>query len=94
MEYLLLLKFHHKKKKKFGEFVESAVDNLKENGQDNKLIFKETLFEQIKIIGILWILGCTVIASFTIYILMTYKGFLFRLHNNDNNFNVWCKNRN
>ena len=82
------------KKLKFGSYVESAMDNLKSSSQDNKLIFKETLFEQLKIVGIVWILGCTVIASFAIYILMAYKGFLFRLHNNNNNFYVWYKKRN
>ena len=73
---MLHLKYQKKIKKKFGNYIENARENLKSEGLDKKYIFKESLFSQIKLLGIVWILGCTVIASFTIYVLMIYKGFL------------------
>ena len=58
------------------EYVQNSINLLKENSIDRQNVFKETLINNLKFLGIVWILGCTVIASFTIYILMIYKGFL------------------
>ena len=44
---------------------------------DKQSMFKEKLVENFKTLGVIWFLGCTIIASFTIYIFMIYKGVLF-----------------
>lgn len=64
-------------KQEIEEYVKTSVTNIKENNTDKQEIFKNSLINNLKFIGIVWILGCTVIASFTIYILMVYKGFVF-----------------
>ena len=43
---------------------------------DKQSLFKEKIIDNFKTVGIIWLLGCTVIASFTIYIFMIYKGIL------------------
>jgi stage II sporulation protein M len=58
-------------------FLSDSIEELKNANLDRKEIFKESLFGNLKLILIIWILGCSVIASFTIYILMLYKGFIF-----------------
>jgi stage II sporulation protein M len=58
-------------------FLSDSIEELENTNLDRKEIFKESLFGNLKLILIIWILGCSVIASFTIYILMLYKGFIF-----------------
>jgi stage II sporulation protein M len=57
-------------------FLHTSVEELKNGNLDRKEVFKEALFSNLKLVAIIWILGCSVIASFTIYILMIYKGFM------------------
>lgn len=64
-------------KQQIQEYIQTSIDNVKSNEVNKQEIFKNTLINNLKFLGIVWILGCTVIASFTIYILMIYKGFVF-----------------
>ncbi len=64
-------------KQQIQEYIQTSIGNIKSNAVDKQEIFKNTLINNLKFLGIVWILGCTVIASFTIYILMIYKGFVF-----------------
>lgn len=58
------------------EYISDSVENLKANKQDKQEIFISTFSQNAKFTIIVWLLGCTVIAGFAIYILMLYKGFL------------------
>ena len=58
-------------------YINETIQIAKDKKIDNQELFKERLIENFKTLGIIWLLGCTVIASFTIYIFMIYKGILF-----------------
>ncbi len=64
-------------KQEIQEYVQTSITNIKSNGINKQEVFKNSLINNLKFLCIVWILGCTVIASFTIYILMIYKGFIF-----------------
>jgi stage II sporulation protein M len=63
-------------KNNINDYINTWVENIKTNDIDKQEIFKETLVSNLKLVAIIWILGCSVIASFAIYILMLYKGFI------------------
>lgn len=63
-------------KNEIKEYIQSSINLVKENNIDKQNVFKETLLNNLKFLGIVWFLGCTIVASFTIYILMIYKGFI------------------
>jgi len=73
---LITFKIPENDKIEIQEYVKNSVTLLKEHNVNKQGIFKDTLISNVKLLGIVWVLGCTVIASFTIYILMIYKGFL------------------
>lgn len=58
------------------EYISESVENLRENKDNKQEIFLSTFSQNAKFTLIVWLLGCTIIAGFTIYILMLYKGFL------------------
>ena len=58
-------------------YINDTIQISKDRKIDKQYLFKEKLLENLKTVGIIWILGCTVIASFTIYIFMIYKGIIF-----------------
>ena len=55
------------------EYIENTLEIANENKQE---IFINTFAQNVKFSLIIWLFGCTIIAGFTIYILMIYKGFL------------------
>ena len=57
-------------------YINETIQIAKDKKIDNQELFKERLIENFKTLGTIWLLGCTVIASFTIYIFMIYKGIL------------------
>ena len=59
------------------EYITETVDVIRDGKIDKQSLFKEKLIENLRDVGIVWLLGCTIIASFTIYIFMIYKGILF-----------------
>ena len=69
-------KISNNEKIEIKDYIQTSMNSLKENQMDKQIIFKQTFMNNIKFLIIVWILGCTVIAGFTIYILMIYKGFL------------------
>ena len=58
------------------DYIVESVENLKENKENKQDIFISTFFQNAKFTLIVWLLGCTIIAGFTIYFLMLYKGLL------------------
>ena len=59
------------------DYINNTIEIAKSKKIDKQYLFKERLIENFKTLGIIWLLGCTIIASFTIYIFMVYKGILF-----------------
>ena len=57
-------------------YISDSIQNLEDYKDNKQEIFISTFTQNMKFIFITWILGCTIIAGFTIYILMLYKGFL------------------
>ena len=57
-------------------YISESIQNLEIYKDNKQEIFISTFTQNMKFIFITWILGCTIIAGFTIYILMLYKGFL------------------
>lgn len=70
-------KIPSKDKIEINNYLQELSEKITEGKVDRSHLFKEKLADNIKYLGIVWLLGCTVIAGFTIYILMGYKGFLF-----------------
>ena len=66
-----------KDKEDVNSYINNTIQISKDRKIDVQYLFKENLLDNFKTIGIIWLLGCTVIASFTIYIFMIYKGILF-----------------
>ena len=64
-------------KKEVDSYIHNTIQIAHDRNIDKQYLFKEKLLENLKTIGMIWLLGCTVIASFTIYILMVYKVILF-----------------
>ena len=58
-------------------YINNTIEIAKAKKIDKQYLFKQKLIENFKTLGIIWLLGCTIIASFTIYIFMVYKGILF-----------------
>ena len=56
-------------------YMEEVANMTNKNGIDKMLVFKNSIIENIKFILILYLLGCTIIAGFTVYIAVIYKGF-------------------
>lgn len=57
-------------------YIKEVITVTNKNGIDKLLVFKNSIIENIKFIFILYLLGCTIIAGFTVYIAVIYKGFL------------------
>lgn len=64
-------------KNSVNDYINNTIEIAKDRKIDRQYLFKEKLIENFKTLGIVWLLGCTIIASFTIYIFMIYKGILF-----------------
>ena len=64
-------------KENIDNYLNNVIQIAKDNKIDKQYLFKEKLLDNLKSIGVIWLLGCTVIASFTIYIFMIYKGIIF-----------------
>ena len=73
----ITFKIPEKDKQSASNYINETIQIAKEQKIDKQLMFREKLAENLKTIGVIWLLGCTVIASFTIYIFMIYKGILF-----------------
>lgn len=63
------------------EYVESLVENIKKNNTINYSKLINSIKQNIKNIGILGLLGCTIVGSSLIYIVIVYQGFKLRLYN-------------
>lgn len=74
---LLSFKISTDDKKEIFSYIENVNEQIRDGELDKQYIFKENFIGLMKFNVIIWILGCTVIASFSVYIVMIYKGFLF-----------------
>lgn len=72
----MCFKVTENEKQEIKDYLQESMETFKNNQENKKSIFAQTFFNNIKFSFIVWLLGCTVIAGFTIYILMIYKGFL------------------
>lgn len=57
-------------------YIIESVESSKEQGIDKLNVFKKSIVSNMKFIFILYLLGCTIIASLTIYVAIIYKGFI------------------
>lgn len=72
----MCFKVTENEKQEIKDCVHESMEIFKNNQENKQSIFTQTFLNNIKFSIIVWFLGCTVIAGFTIYILMIYKGFL------------------
>jgi len=63
-------KMPEKERNDVAEYINETVQVIRDGKVDKQSLFKEKLIENLKDTGIVWVLGCTIIASFTIYILL------------------------
>lgn len=57
-------------------YVNSLKDNLKASDEINKtVILVQSMKQNLAFVTIIWILGCTLLGSFLIYVAVLYKGF-------------------
>lgn len=73
---ILLIRLPVNQKTEIREYIVDSVNTSKDIGIDKSVVFKKSIIENMKFIGILYFLGCTIIASLTIYIAIVYKGFI------------------
>ncbi len=69
-------KIPEKDKTDVNNYINETIQIAKNKKIDKQSLFKSKFLENFKTLGVIWLLGCTVIASFTIYIFMVYKGIL------------------
>ena len=69
-------KIPEKDKSNVKNYISDTVEIIDNKRIDKQSLFKEKIIDNFKTVGIIWLLGCTIIASFTIYIFMIYKGIL------------------
>lgn len=74
---VFVFKISDNEKNEVREYITTSINDCKEHGIDNYNLFKKSIIENIKFIGILYFLGCTIIAGFVVYIAILYKGFIF-----------------
>ena len=73
---IIMAKIPIKEKQEVKEYIIETVNNSKGNGIDKINVFKKSIIENVKFVGILYLLGCTIIASLAVYIAIIYKGFI------------------
>lgn len=73
---ILLVRTPENQKNEIKKYITNSVNTSKEQGIDKSVVFKKSIIENMKFIGTLYFLGCTIIASLTIYIAIIYKGFI------------------
>lgn len=74
---VLVLKIPNNEKGEVREYILTSINDCKENGIDNFSLFKKSIIENIKFIGVLYLLGCTIVAGLVVYVAILYKGFIF-----------------
>ena len=82
-------KIPNNEKTEIKDYIQTSINSLKENNINKQSVFGKTFVNNLKFLMIVWILGCTIIAGFTIYILMIYKGFLIRIYSNRYTGDFW-----
>jgi stage II sporulation protein M len=73
---VLTFKIQKDEKQEIFSYIEEVNEEFSKSEIQKQYIFKENFLGLLKFTLIIWILGCTVIASFSIYLVMLYKGFL------------------
>lgn len=57
-------------------YVNSLKDNIKASDHINKtVILMQSMKQNLIFVGVIWLLGCTLLGSFLIYVAVLYKGF-------------------
>ena len=57
------------------KYIKDVINISNENGIDKMLVFKNSILKNIKFILMLYLLGCTIIGGFIVFIAIIYKGF-------------------
>lgn len=57
-------------------YIVESVNNSNIDGIDKLTVFKKSIIDNVKFVLILYLLGCTIIAGFMVYIAIIYKGFV------------------
>ncbi len=59
-----------------GSYVNSLKENIKKSDDINKtVILTQSMKQNVIFVALIWFLGCTILGSFLIYIVIIYKGF-------------------
>ena len=59
-----------------GSYVNSLKENIKKSDDINKtVILTQSMKQNVIFVDLIWFLGCTILGSFLIYIVIIYKGF-------------------
>ena len=62
-------------------YLDDIVQNIKDGANINRIdMLILSIKDNVKIILLIWFLGCTIIGGFIIYIAVLYKGFALRLY--------------
>lgn len=67
-------------KEEINTYITSSITTIKEsNGVNKLLLFKESIKGNFIFVIILWLLGSTVIGLLLVYLIVFFRGYLFRL---------------
>lgn len=73
---IIMIKIPAEQKEEVIEYIIESINKSKDKGIDKITVFKKSIIENVKFVGILYLLGCTIIASLAVYIAIIYKGFI------------------
>ena len=73
---IFLLKIQNIDRVELKKYIEDIVVLSEQNGIDRLSVFKKSIIDNVKFSFVLYLLGCTIIAGFTVYIAIFYKGII------------------
>ena len=73
---IFLINTPKQNKSEIRSYIVESVNNSNIDGIDKLTVFKKSIIEYVKFVLILYLLGCTIIAGFMVYIAIIYKGFV------------------
>lgn len=73
---IFLINTPKQNKSEIKTYIVEAVNASNIDGIDKLTVFKKSIIDNVKFVLILYLLGCTIIAGFTVYIAIIYKGFV------------------
>lgn len=73
---IFLINTPKQNKSEIRSYIVESVNNSNIDGIDKLTVFKKSIIDNVKFVLILYLLGCTIIAGFMVYIAIIYKGFV------------------